>query len=459
MGIRSGLRHFLFGYDATETTGRRRVRPVVLRNEDDVLDPKSRKRLISDTTDLRRNYSIARWAISKHLDYTSVFSFQCRTGNRALDERIEALMDWWSRPLNCDVTGRHSLQRLTRLSEGLRTVQGDMVVLKMSDGRVQLIEGDRIRTPNEGLPASIDPGKLVHGVEVTPSGRASRYIICDRAGGLSNKFTFKAAIPARYTYCHGVFDRYDQVRGVSPLASAINAFSDVYEASEYALAKAKVSQLFGIKFKRAADTALTETESDTGTGPTFNFGRGPQVLDLDPGDDAEFMESRTPSTEFATYMDRMIAVALKSLDIPYSFFNEAATNYSGARQALLMYEQSAKVKRGEVRELLNQLTAWRLQLFIDDGVLVLPAGMTVGDLKWEWISSGIPWIDPLKEASADIALVQSSLRSRQEISKERGRDWFSVVDELAAEEAYLKEKNIVPATPAITIGVNTDASN
>jgi hypothetical protein len=53
----------------------------------------------------------------------------------------------------------------------------------------------------------------------------------------------------------------------------------------------------------------------------------------------------------------MIQTALKGLDIPYSFFDEAHTNYSGARQALLQYEQSADVKRHDVR--LSHLTSSR----------------------------------------------------------------------------------------------------
>jgi hypothetical protein len=59
---------------------------------------------------------------------------------------------WWSQPVNFDVTGRFGLQRFTRLAEMRRTVDGDMGVLKLSRALVQAIEGDRIRTPNGGLP-------------------------------------------------------------------------------------------------------------------------------------------------------------------------------------------------------------------------------------------------------------------------------------------------------------------
>ena len=73
----------------------------------------------------------------------------------------------------------------------------------------------------------------------------------------------------------------------------------------------------------------------------------------DPGDRAEFLESKSPSTEFQAFSQVMVSVALKALDIPYSFYAENFTNYSGARQALLQYEQSAKIKRMDLQALLD----------------------------------------------------------------------------------------------------------
>jgi len=424
-----------------EETGRRRSRRAALQSEDRELSKRQRSKLVSNTRDLQRNMSIAAWAIRKHLDYCSTFSFQCRTGILNLDDRIESLMTWWSRPVNCDISSRHSLQRLVRLAEERRTIDGDVFIMKLSDGRIQIIEGDRVQTPSSDLPASFDSARLVHGVDVSSEGRARRYVICDR-GDSANRFTFRAAIPAEFIYQHGFFDRYDQVRGVSPLAAALNTFSDVYECAEYALAKAKVSQLFGLKFKRAGDQPLTP-DDNAQTPYQFNFGQGPQLLDLDPGDDAEFIESNTPSTEFSAYCEKMIGASLKALDIPYSFYDESFTNYSGARQALLQYEQSAQCKRADVQQFLNQLTAWRVGLWIEDGELALPKGMMLGDVTWDWIPAGLPWIDPLKEVNADVTAIQAGLSSRQQVCRERGQDFFSIADQLAQEHAYMKEKGLI----------------
>jgi capsid protein len=136
-----------------------------------------------------------------------------------------------------------------------------------------------------------------------------------------------------------------------------------------------------------------------------------------------------------------IAIALKSVDIPYSFFDESFTNYAGNRQAWLLYDQGAEAKRTDNRELLNQLTAWRIGLWILDGELTIPrsVGSTIEDIQWEWLARGIPWIDPLKEIKADVKAVGAKLTSRQRITKRNGDDWFEIMDELDAEEERIRQ--------------------
>jgi len=458
-GFLNRVGKYLFGYDAVEAKNRRQAPTARLRSEDKELLPHQRRKLTSASRDIHRNFTIAAWAIRKHLDYVSTFSFQSRTGNPDLDDRIEALLDWWSRPANCDVAARHSLPRLIRLAEERRTVDGDVFFLKLSDGRLQAIEGDRVQTPTSGLPQGVLPAEFVHGVRVDEAGLAKGYAVCKRplAGG---DLAFERLIPAEFVVHHAFFDRFDQVRGISPLAAAINTLRDTYEGFDYALAKAKVAQMFALAFYREAVEplgAVTGEDTDADGQPDkayeVDFGRGPVLLDLEPGDRAEFLESKSPSTEFQAFTQTMIQTALKGLDIPYSFFDEAHTNYSGARQALLQYEQSADVKRHDVRLMLNNLAAWRLRLFIADGFLELPRGMGLADLRWEWIAKGIPWIDPLKEVNADIAAIGAGLASRTDILKQQGKDFFDVADQLASENEYLESlglpTNVAPANAQI----------
>jgi capsid protein len=88
-----------------------------------------------------------------------------------------------------------------------------------------------------------------------------------------------------------------------------------------------------------------------------------------------------------------------------------------------------------------------MRLFVEDGELILPDGMFVRDLKWDWIPRGLPWIDPLKEVNANIAALQAGLTSRQRICKERGEDFYEIADERREEEEYLRESGLATEMP------------
>jgi len=435
-------------YDSSETDTKRRAPSTRLKAVDNILTPTKRKRLVASTRDIVQNFSIASWAVRRHLDYVSSFSFQPRTGDDGLDRELMTLLEWYSRPLNCDVSGRHSLPSMIRLAEERRTIDGDVFLVKMSSGHLQAVEGDRVRTDSMGN-SSGDDG-LVHGCRVSKGGRLQSIAVHGRTK--SGGYEFERMVRAGNVYHVGYFDRFDQIRGVSPMAPAINSFRDVYEGADYALAKMKVSQLFGLAFYRENPDEFGAAASSDGAGYDVDFGRGPVQLDLEPGDRAEFLESKSPPQEFQAFMQTMVGVALKCLDIPFSYYDESFTNYFGAKSAQVHYEKSCKSKRATLRETLDRITLWRLGLFIEDGHLTLPSGMDIGAVAWEWVHDGTPWWDPSKEVKGDVLAIAAGLKTRSQVIKERhGRDFRDVIDQLAREEEYIRDAGISVATDKIII--------
>lgn len=458
---------YRLAYDAVDATKKRR-RPAsnLLRSEDKELDTSDRRAAVSATRDLARNFSLAKWAINKHLDFVSTFTFRSKNNIEELDRRIEDLFTWWDRPANFDVAGRHGLAESIRLAEARRTIDGDVFAMKLASGQVQWIESDRVRSPYSMPPtAGVDLSDLTHGVLTNKAGRALAYAVNRRGSGGSG-FEFERMVRAGNLIHFAWFERFDQVRGISPLLAGYTAFQDVYENVTYALLKSKVAQLFGLVVTRKADDPLgtiTNTEDDSDDtsesaaergGYEIDFGRGPFFQDLEPGDDMKFLENRTPSTEFREFMVAAIALALKAIDIPFSFYDESWTNFFGSKAALALYLKSCEYKRRCVRELLRALTVWRLAGWILDGTLVLPRDMLLTDIRFEWIPGGLPWWDQSKEVAGDVAAIGAGLRTRTEIRKERyGDDWRDVIDGLAEEQEYLASRGVVLAEPAVNVNV------
>ena len=431
-------------YDAADSTkNRRKDIAANTRSEDLILDSAKRAKLQANSQDIARNFSIVAWMVRRHLDYVASFQFHARTPDKVFNDLLEAKVAEWSRPYMFDAAGRHSLQRFLRVAESQAVIKGDVGTLKLASGLVQGIESDRIRNQN-GQTIDAD-GTWVHGVKTNDAGRAIAFSICKRQpyGG----WQFERTVSASNLILHGYFDRFDQVRGISPLASALNSLRDVYENFGYALARAKVEQLFGLVTNRAAADSAGEV-SNSGTEGTerdkfeVNFGFGPIHLDLDIGEDAKFLSSSNPSSQFQAFTTSMLMVCLKSLDIPYSFYDEGHTNFFGSRGAWMHYERSCDPKRQALLELLRRLTVWRIGLMILDGELQLPRGMTsLGVNDWEWVPTGMPWWDPAKEIRGNLMAIAAGLDTPQRICKESGTgDFYDNIDQIADAVEYSKKK-------------------
>ena len=445
------------GYDAAKTTNRRRQPATTLDSEDKVLKGSDRKVVVASARDVRRNFAAARWMIDKHLDFVVSHNFRSRSGDREFDRELERFVDRLMMPENFDVTGRHPHRRFLRMMEASRVVDGDILIVKIGGeggGWLQAIEGDRIRDP--GLDFN-EAERWVQGLRIGPFGKISQFAVHRRTGAQS--FELERVVNASRTMFFGYFDRFDQYRGVPLIASAINTLMGLYEGFDYALAKSKISQLFALSIFREAETdwggGIGDSDDENQNGSTtrdykIDFSKGPIFLDLNPGERAEFLEGDSPGENTAKFWQTLIAVSLKSLGIPYSFYDEAHTNFFGAKSALILYQKSVKEKQKDVQDFNDAWLRWRLNTAIQTGEFVAPVGYNPDQMLWQWTPDGIPWWNPGDEVRANIEAINAGLKSRAQVRMETdGDDWRDVIDELAEEQKYMKELGVDP-NPELT---------
>ncbi len=240
----------------------------------------------------------------------------------------------------------------------------------------------------------------------------------------------------------GFWDRFDQTRGISPLAAVINTIMDLNESYDYALAKAKVAQLFALSITREAQWGLGENDEDADR--LISLDKGAMVLDLDQGEEAKFLNAATPETATQDFWKDMIGLTLKSLNIPYSFWDESYTNFNGSRTALILYLRSCEKDRERQVAFRNDWFQWRLKVGILKGEIQLPADFDIDSKNWLWVPNGLQYWDTMKEASADEKLVNIGLRSRTEIRRERyGDEWSDVIAKLAEEKEMMKSLDLL----------------
>jgi capsid protein len=452
-----------FNYQASEDKGRRQApRTGGTRSEDLVLRKGARSKLVATARDQRRNYALLAWAIRRHVDYVSKFNPLFKTGNDELDKEMERRLKAHGKKRDWDVAKRHSRNEAMRIFEAGKVTDGDCGFIMLDGGKMQGIESDRICKPTD-IPREIDEELFTeHGLHLDPStGETLQYMVTRRAIN-SNTMLFDQIVDASNMAWDGYLGRFDQTRGISPLACALNMCADAHEAFEWTQLKIKFHAILGLQINRATTSEVADgfptletSDSDTdAAGAQTDDNRyqfdpsGLTMFDMDPGESVSPIESNTPSTEFTDYSHLMIQLILLALDIPMTAFDSARASYSARVADREEYEKSAQGKREkntEVLEIIYErvIADW----YANDPTftaLLNGAGFTpeqVND-RIEWTGEGTPWLDKLKEANGDAVALYNGTDSRQRQCKKHGNNFFEIIDEQAEEIEYAKKKGI-----------------
>ena len=450
---------FHFGYNAVEDKGRRQAPQTRVRHESDILTSTKRTKLLATAQDQARNHALVAWMVRKHLDYVSKFHISFRTDKPDLDTLVNRIFRWHGKPGNLDFGGRFGRDELFRLFELEKVLCGDAALLKLDELKLQAIESDLI-AKGDKAPAGVNDSGLV----VDEFGRVQQYALCKRPTTGSNPVFVRLAGRDEI-----IFDAYwtrfsSQFRGVSPLSVAINTVQDIHEAFEFNLIKAKMHALFGLAVKRDANGtggdfggaggATKETTSATAvaTGTTYDLNpRTINLLDLQPGESTEVIESKTPSSEFVEGSYLFIQIAMLALDIPVTSFDSRRSSFSARIADLNEYEVSCDSKRTKNRYVRQAYSDWVLATIWNTrdsawklGDVADRAGMTLRDVQEavEWIPSGSPWLDKKAQLEGDQLGIDIGLDNAIDAARRRGQDVFDNIDKQAQVIAYAQAKGV-----------------
>jgi capsid protein len=478
-----------FDYNAVKAKNRRQAPKTTVTAEAVQLPASKRRKLVATAQDQQRNLSLLAWMVRMHLDYVSAFKMTFRSGNDDLDKLVTRIFHWHAIPENFDVAGRLGREEGFRLFESEKTVAGDALFIKIdSMKKLQAVESDMIAYPKDGATRGTLPKKVTErvlendGVTVSKKypGRIEDFCICNR-GDNGKKVVYDHLEPRENCIFDGYFTRFaSQIRGVSPLSSALNSVQDVCEAVEWNMLKAKAHAIFGLAIMRdyyGSDNATEEnaswgdasgvgegalTTSDDGTPETVTQSISSSlqdmnpdqmmILDMDTKGKVDVIESATPSNEFQDFVSLMARLILLSLDIPYSSYDSKGTTFAGRIADTNLYEVSTRIKREKNKWKRQEYSNWLLMLMWKDpndefGLrsVANAAGYTrLRDIqeKVEWVSYGIPWLQKLNEIQGDVRAIEAGLDNPIDVCARRGKNFFDNIDKIAEANKYAKGKNV-----------------
>jgi lambda family phage portal protein len=332
--------------------------------------------------------------------------------------------EWWERP---EVTGQLPGPELERLLARTMFRDGEAFVHLHPDRRPLMLEACE---PDYVPFEMVDPKRgIVHGVELDAYRRPLAYWVYDAhpgdwgtSGGWASIATTRR-IPAERMIHVRFAKRLHQVRGVTVFASAFNRLRDTLEYDETERIGARVAASFSAVITRTSSVA--PPQRDGATYREVKLRPGVIMDPLLPGEGVQLLDPKRPSGAYAEYRNAQLRSIAAGVGVRYS---AVARDYSGTYSSQRQELVEARVHYDRLRSYLVSAlyrpvrTAWLDGLLLA-GELRLPRdldGATLYDAEYR--GPTLPWIDPEKEVTAQVAAVTARLRSRHQAIKDLGGD-------------------------------------
>lgn len=359
----------------------------------------------------------------------------------ALKEQLQALWLAWTD--DADAEGLTDFYGLQRRAAREVFLSGEVFVRirprRAEDGLIVPLQLQML--PSEMLPLDMNralpgAGLIRQGIEFDPIGRRIAYHFLRRhPGDLTDPGLAGETVRIPATEVVHVLDPVEagQLRGVSRFAAAIvKLFTlDLYDDAE--LERKKIAAMFAMFITSPApETALEPAEEDLEVEPG-------QVVRLDPGEDVSTPATPDSGSTYEPFQYRTLLQIGAALGVPYGYLtgDTAKGNFSNTRIALVDFRRRISAFQHSVMVFQLCRAVWSrwMDVAVLSGALDLP-GYDSQRPQYQacaWLPTKWDWVDPMKDASAEILQIEAGLKSRTQALSERGFDAEQVDREIAAE--------------------------
>lgn len=391
------------------------------------------------------------------------------------ETHVEREWALWAESIHCDAQRMNNFYELQQLAFISKLISGDcfslLPVIPRSnmpyDLRVQLIEADRICTPN--LNVNLDH-KIVNGVEIDKKGEIVAYHIAQEHPGtsLSLKNSWQrvpkfGALTGRPNILHLMeSERPEQRRGVPILAPVMESLKQLSRYTEAELMAAVINGMYsvfitsknddpGAEFGSGIDQEeQIEPEDDSsielGAGTVHFLEEGEDIKDSNPG---------RPNANFDGFVTSICRQIGAALEIPYELLLKNFTaSYSASRGALLEAWKMFKMRR---EWMANDFCQPIYEEFLAEGIakgrIYAPgffkdpiARKAYCGAEWNGPSQG--QLDPLKEINAAEKRIANGISTGSaETVAMSGGDFFKNIQLRKTEIQAMREAGLLNEAP------------
>jgi lambda family phage portal protein len=363
-----------------------------------------------------------------------------------LNRKVEDQFNIWSRKEICDVTGQSSMRDMAALALVTMITDGEFLIRKVftAEGlKLQMLDVDWL-DEDFNDPKLQNGNRVVMSVELDQYDKPVAYYFSEPRWSAASTFGInpivpmnrkRVRIPAGEIIHRFIKERAGQVRGVPWAHGAMLTLNqlDGFDEAELVGARVAASNMAFVSPPAEADGGPEpENPLDTEVSPG-------QVLELPAGYTVhEFNPTKPQESHFPKRMLRKVAA---SLGIDYSDMSNdlESVNFSSIRAGTINARDGYRILQKWIATNLYQdvYVTW---LMTNPGLVTASQLMQV--MYPIWRPRGFDWVDPSKDVKADVDAVLMGFKTRTEIAANHGKDFEEMIDQLAAEQAYIDKKGL-----------------
>jgi capsid protein len=245
-------------------------------------------------------------------------------------------------------------------------------------------------------------------------------------------------------------DRMTQTRGVTALAAPADTAGMGDDLMFAQLVKAQAASCFTILHEMAAGSmpvprsqkgeATEETRPDGSTRRIEGVSPGMELFGF-PGETLKGFSPNIPNPEFFEHASLILSFIGINLDLPLMILllDPSKTNFSAWRGAMDQAKMRFRKFQWWLRDhYCRPIYEWKVRQWASRDPARRAAMERLGKayFRCEWGLPNWPYIDPLKDASADLLVERNAQNSPRRIQAANGRDFWKVTDEIIDDNAY-----------------------
>tara|TARA_R100001244_G_scaffold35015_1_gene32227 strand:+ start:993 stop:2492 length:1500 start_codon:yes stop_codon:yes gene_type:complete len=432
----------LFGYDAVISNRYRKAKGYhPIRDENIELSAFDRDELVGNLLNMKRNNPIVK-SISR-LKRTDIVGSgvkpQPASPSESYNERILDLWEEWS--VAPEITGMMNMKELQQEIVDAPLFFGDIGLLYLDNGQLQVFEGSRIGSPM-GV-NSFNEGDLdKNGVIVDDYGRPVEYQVGQRVNGV---LTNVVTVPASDFSLYMKRMRPSQWRGVPTLAPCVNTLMDVSEYEEIEMIAAKVSASLSAVIKREGSVNFElanrapENEQDT-VGRLENFEPGTFHY-LEPGEDVSTIAPNgRPNVDGIEWLAFELRKVGAAIGIPYEFMlgDIGGSSFSASQGVVMQYQATVEEEQNCLIELMHRIYRWRVSKWVTDGELSIPPEVKK-PFQVRFQPPRFRWINRSSQVESDLKYVGLGAMSLDDVASSFGDSALNIMRRKAQNIADAKQ--------------------